>query len=171
MACLAPCTFQSVSLAGATFGGASVDPESQRCNQDLKELYRERGLGPWLRARWMATPPDIFRGARQHPELFARLEAVVARHRFSELRSGALRAITEQPQSRRAMSSIRSALLLLVGEHEMSTFKRHAELIRRAVPGAERSHIPDAGHLCLLERPEACAESLREKLVATICGV
>jgi pimeloyl-ACP methyl ester carboxylesterase len=62
------------------------------------------------------------------------------------------------------LQSVQSAILLLVGEHELPAFKRCAELIRRAVRSARRVYLPEVGHLCMLERPQECASLIAEHL-------
>jgi pimeloyl-ACP methyl ester carboxylesterase len=64
---------------------------------------------------------------------------------------------------------VKTSLQLFVGEQEMEAFKRSAEMIRRAVPGARRVYLEHTGHLGLLEDPVTCAQRIREALVAD-CG-
>jgi len=143
-------------LASPALGGGPQDPESAACNLELIRMASERGLGSWIFDRWMSVPPRIFEGAARRPEVFAALRATVAGHSFRELSTGEMRSAL-QPLQERELGKIDAAVCVLVGEQDMPTSKRTAELIRRGIPGAQRHYVGDAGHLCLLERPDECA--------------
>lgn len=155
---------RSVTLASPALGGGPQDPESMQCNLELQRLAKEQGLGPWLIERWMACPPRIFEGARRDPALFQRLQQVVTRHRFEELNTGVMRELTAATQSPKSLAKLGVPVLLLIGEEDMESFKRTAELLRRAVPRCKRRYIDGAVHMALLERPEPCAELIRKFL-------
>jgi 2-succinyl-6-hydroxy-2,4-cyclohexadiene-1-carboxylate synthase len=156
-----PDAFDLLALGSPVLGGGPVDPASMTCNLELLRLHRERGPGPWLRERWMSCPPDIFRGARAHPALFARLERVVERHSWAEMASGAMAQLSDTTQPPADLARIRARTLVLVGEEDMASFRRSAELIRRAVPHCRRLYLPECGHLTVLERPERAAPLLQ----------
>ncbi|MFF9338801.1 alpha/beta fold hydrolase [Streptomyces sp. NPDC014773] len=50
--------------------------------------------------------------------------------------------------------------LALVGDQDLVTPAAHTEAIAEALPGAELVVVPDAGHLVMLERPEAVTDAL-----------
>src|SRR6266508_579584 len=100
---------------------------------------------------WMRWPPDIFKGAARHPDLWKTLRAVVDRHRWEELSDQRMRPLVTHPQPPDDLCRVRAATLIVVGEDDMPSFKRCAELMRRAIPAAERVYAPGAGHLSLLE--------------------
>ncbi|MFC7218902.1 alpha/beta fold hydrolase [Streptomyces polyrhachis] len=50
--------------------------------------------------------------------------------------------------------------LVLVGEKDLVTPASHSEVIAAQLPDAEHVVVPEAGHLVLLERPEAVQEAL-----------
>ena len=156
----APERYDALVLASPGLLGGPVDPESATCHLELLELARSRGLGPWLAERWLSVPPAIFAGARRHPRLFARLEAIVRRHRFEELLAERMAALATSVRDPRDLRRIRSRVALLVGEDDMPAFKRTAELLRRELPDARRLYVAEAGHLSLLEAPETVAATL-----------
>lgn len=53
-----------------------------------------------------------------------------------------------------ALAAITVPTLVIVGEHDQIP-RRHTELVARAIPGAELVIVPDAGHPCAAERPDA----------------
>ncbi|MFE1269572.1 alpha/beta fold hydrolase [Streptomyces sp. NPDC058757] len=50
--------------------------------------------------------------------------------------------------------------LALAGDQDLVTPASHTEAIAEALPGAELVVVPDAGHLVMLERPEAVTDAL-----------
>ncbi|MCS0637138.1 alpha/beta hydrolase [Streptomyces sp. LP05-1] len=67
-------------------------------------------------------------------------------------KAGALRVFTEVP------------VLALAGEKDLVTPSSHTEAIARLLPDAELVLVPDAGHLVMLEHPEAVTGRLAELL-------
>lgn len=163
----APGRFRSVILASPGLAGGPLDEEAATCNQELMALARERGIGPWLAARWMSVPPRIFAGVPRGSALFRELEAVVLRHAWWGLLTPAYAGFQQTPQSPLRIARIGSPVTLLLGEEDMPAFLRAGELIRRSAPQAVRRMVPGACHLCLLERPETCAGLIRAAVAAT----
>jgi pimeloyl-ACP methyl ester carboxylesterase len=157
MAIEAPRAFTTVTLSSPAVGGAGNDPRAQSRHRELMSLCRERGPGPWMTALWMTWPPDIFRGASAHPALWRTLEAAIDRHTWAEMRDPRLLSVTNHPGQIHDLERIRASVLVLVGEHDMPAFKSSAELLRRGVSRCRRVACAGAGHLCLLEAPEAMA--------------
>lgn len=155
----APGTFASLALGSSAVAGGPTDTDAATRNLQISHLYRERGAGRWLGELWMHSPSDIFKGATRHPALWNALAEVVGRHRWSELATNQMDQLT-QPSQLSRLPSIVCPTLLLVGEDDMATFKRCAQLLWRALPECERIYVPSAGHLGLLEAPAAVAPSL-----------
>jgi pimeloyl-ACP methyl ester carboxylesterase len=161
-ACDAPERYASIALASPGLAGGPLDAEAGTCNLELMALARERGVGPWLAERWLAVPPQIFAGARARPELFAALERVVARHRWSELLDGAMAPLQAAVQTTESLARIRAPLTIVLGDDDIDAFKRCAHLIARAVPRTRRVYLDETGHLSILEDPDAGAAALAE---------
>jgi len=164
MAIARPRGFSSLVLASPALAGGPEEDSAQARNIELERLYRARGPGAWMTERWMTSPPDIFRGAAAHSELWARLRATVERHSWSELRDMEMQGLARDPQRPQDLERIEARTLVLVGEDDMPAFKRIAELVRRSIPGCERVRVAGAGHLCLLETPEEAAPLIRRHL-------
>jgi pimeloyl-ACP methyl ester carboxylesterase len=163
-AILAPEAFATLTLASPALGGGPEEPSAQTRNLALIRMHRERGCGAWLGDLWMRAPPDIFTGAARNPALLAELREVVARHRWAEMADGSMKRILGVSHRAKRLAAIRAATLVLVGEDDMASFARSAQLIRRGVANARVLRIPDAGHLCLLERPAECAATVAAQL-------
>ena len=161
-----PGELTTVVLASPALGGGPQDPESLSCNVELVRMAAERGLGPWLHERWMATPPSIFAGLAKHAAPFAAVRQIVQRHSFRELTTGRMRDLTASAQGPRELVRIDANVLVLVGEDDMEAFKRIGELVRRAVPRCTRRYAEGSGHLCLLERPDLAAGHIESFLRA-----
>jgi pimeloyl-ACP methyl ester carboxylesterase len=161
-----PQFFTTLILASPGLGGGMQDSHAQSRNLELIKLYRQQGRGSWLTEKWMQSPPDIFKGAAQHPQLWQELQQLIEQHSWQELQDNRMNAITNHQQSKTAISQIQSATLLLIGENDMASFKRNAELIRRAIVTCDRQYIANTGHLCIIESPSAVASLINQHLCA-----
>jgi pimeloyl-ACP methyl ester carboxylesterase len=161
-----PQRFRAAVLAAPALPGGPQDQDTADCNQELLRLYRERGVGPWLAERWLAQPPAIFEGARRSAPLFAEITAVVGRHTWGELGLPPIAARADSALVRR-LRAVSAQTLLLLGEEDLPSFVRTAELLRRELVRSEIFWVRGAGHLALLERPEACAALIRRQALST----
>jgi pimeloyl-ACP methyl ester carboxylesterase len=161
-----PESFRSLILCSPPVGGGPQDPAARTRNLELARLYSERHAGPWMTALWMQWPPDIFKGAAHHAELWSQLQSVIDRHSWAELTDSRMQGLTVYPQQVRQLGRIRASTLVLVGEEDMPAFKRCAELLRRAIPNCERIYWPGAGHLALLEAAGSVPGTLEAHLRA-----
>ncbi|MEJ7702383.1 MAG: alpha/beta hydrolase [Geodermatophilaceae bacterium] len=60
------------------------------------------------------------------------------------------------------------ATLILCGDDDRTTPKAHSELLAEKLPGSELVIVADAGHLALMERPDAVNEHLKDFLPALL---
>jgi pimeloyl-ACP methyl ester carboxylesterase len=149
-----PTAFATLVLAAPALGGGPQEEEVGRRYAELSQAYRTHGFGPHLRARWMQSPPNLFKGAEDRPELWEQLWLLVGRHAWWELADDAFGKLGNHPQTRSQLKQIAARTLVLVGEQELRAFKRCAELVHRSIPVCRRIYIPAVGHLCMLEDPE-----------------
>lgn len=73
-------------------------------------------------------------------------------------------AIVGRVDSRPMLGDIRCPTLLLVGEADTLTPPERAVEMASGIAGARLVRVPDCGHLCTLERPEAVTQALLEWL-------
>ncbi len=154
----APNAFASLILGAPALGGGPQDPMAKIRYLELVKLFRGRGPGPWMTELWMASPPDIFKGASVQPHLWQELTDVVNRHSWSELADGSMQRLTTFPQTVDTLRRICASTLILVGEEEMSAFKCTAELLQRAISTCESVCLLKVGHLCMLEAPDVAGK-------------
>ena len=155
-----PQAFSSVVLGAPALGGGPQDADARRIYERVVRGFERNASSSELRLTWMADDSPIFRGLEECRERWDRVAAIVDRHSWRELAVGGLFRLTSHLQKQADLARIESRVLLLVGEQEMPAFRRSAELIRRAVPSAQRVYLPDAGHLCMLQAPERAAASI-----------
>lgn len=151
-------------LAAPTLAGAAGAPGAGERYRDLRMLFRTFGTGDHLTEEWMRSPPDIFRGTDARPEVRSRIREVVSRHRWDELDNGAMWRLNQHVQRADDLAGITARLLCVIGEQDMPAFQDNAETLRRNVPGSRIHRVPAAGHLPLLETPEAVAGQVAEHL-------
>jgi pimeloyl-ACP methyl ester carboxylesterase len=163
-----PDCLDALVLAAPTLAGEADDPPARARYLLLRALYPQLGPGPQLADVWMADPPAIFTGLRRHPEAFAAVRAVVAAHSFAELATGAVRRLTDGDHGPQRLATLRTPVLLVVGDEDMPRFLGSADLLERSAPDVERVTVGGAGHLPLLERPEECAASLERFLARRV---
>jgi pimeloyl-ACP methyl ester carboxylesterase len=162
----APGRLRSLALGAPAVAGAPTDPGSEVRYSQLGELYARFGAGSHMTQLWMSSPPGIFRSARAHAGLWAELRAVIDRHGWRELADGAMRSLSAHVQRDADLRRIEASTLVVLGEDDMPAFRYSAALVARTVQGCRAMLVPDTGHLCLLERPEAVAPLIDRHLRA-----
>jgi pimeloyl-ACP methyl ester carboxylesterase len=146
-----PQAFRTLTLGAPALGGGPQDAEVGTRYEELARMYRAGGFTTDLRQLWMQSPPNIFKGAEDRPELWERLRRIVGRHPWWELEDGSYSRLSNHAQTKNELQKVRASTLVLVGDNELAPFKRCAELIRRSIPDCRRMYIPAVGHLCMLE--------------------
>jgi pimeloyl-ACP methyl ester carboxylesterase len=158
-------------IVGApTIAGAPPEPGTGDRYRELAVLYRLAGPGEQMAELWMRSPPDIFRGTERHPQLRASLRKVIAGHGWDELATGAMYSLSRHSQPADVLRGIRAATLVISGDEDMPSFIRNAELLRRVVAGCRVLSLAEAGHLSLIERPEAAADAIAAHLRDPVAG-
>jgi pimeloyl-ACP methyl ester carboxylesterase len=163
-----PDAFSTLALGAPALGGGPQDRRAQAINIDLTRMFRERGSGPWLSDLWMSPHSGIFAGIARQPLEWSRLRRIVADHQWPELADGRMQHLTMHHQQPWQLDKIGAATLVLVGDEDSETFKRSAELIRRAIPRCRRVYLERTGHLTILERPETVHALLDDHFRATL---
>jgi pimeloyl-ACP methyl ester carboxylesterase len=125
---------------------------------ELLTLARERGMAA-MAERWvqgMVWPPRL--GERLLVDgiidMFARSTAAVF--------AAQVRALLARPDADGLLERIRCPALVLSGaEDSWAPASRHVEMAAK-IPGAQLTLVPQCGHMCTLERPEAVTRALVE---------
>jgi pimeloyl-ACP methyl ester carboxylesterase len=153
-----------VVLAAPAIGGAPEEAGTRERYLQLLALHRMRASGADLAGAWMQSPPDIFRGTEAHPPLHDAIRAVVTRHRWAELGDATMRSLVRHVQTDGELASIRGALTVLFGAHDLPSVRTNVERLRSAAPRCTVHEIAGTGHLCLLERPDLAAPIVAAQL-------
>jgi pimeloyl-ACP methyl ester carboxylesterase len=122
----------------------------------LLAIARERGMAA-MAERWvqgMVWPPRLSDAelVRSVVEMFARKSPAVF--------AAQIRALLARPDATPLLGGIRCPALVLCGaEDSWSTAAGHRE-IAAAIPGSRLVLVPECGHMCTLERPQAVTRAL-----------
>ena len=175
---LAPCHFVGLSTGG--FVGmrmALADPEHFRSltlmdtsagsesgvtgfkNRILLLLLRTIGLRPLLGTAMKTMFGPVF---MKDPDRGDERELWRARMADNDpkalIRFG--KAILGRDDVLDRMGEIRIPTLVVAGADDRAVPVKHARELAEAIPGAELSLVPDAGHLCTIEQPDAVGDLL-----------
>jgi pimeloyl-ACP methyl ester carboxylesterase len=161
-----PDDFASLTLAAPGLAGGPHEADVEARYLELATSYRRRGCGPHMTELWMQSPPDVFLHVNRRPALAADLRRVIDRHRWEELEGFGTRALTAPRQEPAAIGRVTASTLLLIGEDELPAHRACAAIIAGALPACEIGMIRGAGHLALLEEPEAAASAIEPHLAA-----
>jgi pimeloyl-ACP methyl ester carboxylesterase len=157
-----PSAFETLTLAAPGIAGGPVERSVGVRYMQLHDLYRQRGPGPWMTELWMRSPPETFAGSSE--SLHARLATLIDRHRWREFDDPdfGIGGFARHPQNPGLLAASSARLLILVGQHELSAFRRTAHILHSIRPDARVVELAGAGHLCLLHVPAQSARLLVE---------
>jgi 2-succinyl-6-hydroxy-2,4-cyclohexadiene-1-carboxylate synthase len=153
-----------LAIAAPTIAGAEPAAGVIARERQLALLYRMTGPGPQMTKLWMTSPPDIFRGAQDHPGLQGRLREVINGHSWAEVGNGAMRSLGGHAHTDEELGRISAATLVVIGDRDMPAFRANAARLVAVVPDCTLVTMLNAGHLCLLERPGQVAGALAAHL-------
>ena len=98
------------------------------------------------------------------PQTSARLTELAAR-RMAETRPSVLNGdflACDEFDVRERLGELHQRTLVLCGADDQMTPVRHAQFLANGIPNATLKIIPDAGHMVMLEQPQAVATALGE---------
>ena len=133
-----------------------------RGRHELLDIARSQGMAA-MATRWvqgMVWPPRL--GERPLidgiVDMFARSSAAVF--------AAQIAALLQRPDASALLAQIRCPALVLCGEDDSwAPAARHRDMAAR-IPGASLALIPECGHMCTLERPEAVTHAMQEWFAA-----
>ncbi|WP_336209449.1 alpha/beta fold hydrolase [Nonomuraea sp. LPB2021202275-12-8] len=158
-----PDVVRTLAVAAPGIAGTPAEPGTDTRNRQLRLLASIGGSGEQLTDLWMSSPPDIFAGTLDHPEVRERIRETILRHGWAELPTGGMRGLLSHRQTEADLRRITARTLVVTGTRDMRAFADNAATIAGTVPGAQVIEVA-AGHLPLLERPEAVAGALARHL-------
>ena len=110
-------------------------------------------LAPAIAARWL-TPGY----AAEHPELVARLEAMIAG--ADDDGYAACAEVVAAVDLREDLARITSPTLVISGQEDLALPPAHQQLIADGIPGARLLTLSPGAHLANLEQPQRVTEAL-----------
>lgn len=135
--------------------GNSLDVPHQR----YRRLAQTEGLDAFRR-EW--GQHALVRLRTSDPEAHALLSRMIARYPGVDLTDAAADAGSKG--LRQGLESVQRPALIVSGEFDLDSRKRFAGQLAMQLPQAECVEIPDAGHLCNLDNPDAYNDALRRFL-------
>lgn len=147
-------------LAGLMLLDTRAEPDSEEGRQRrYAAIERIRAEGPagYLEefARLVVSPKTL----ASRPETMAEVRRLMEGARPDALAAG-LRAMAERPDSTPLLGTVAVPTLVVVGEDDKATPVESSRAMAASIPGAELVIIPDAGHMCNVEQPEAFTAAL-----------
>lgn len=151
----APETVRALVLADTR---AAADTSEGRANRrsTLALVDREgsSGVARELPSKYLGAATRELR-----PDLEASVRRIIKQQSPAAIRGAVVRLI-ERPDSTPLLSTIQVPCLVIVGDEDTVTPPDEARGMADAIPAAELSVIPGAGHLSNLEQPEAFGAAL-----------
>jgi 3-oxoadipate enol-lactonase len=77
-----------------------------------------------------------------------------------------MRSLVSHVHTDADLGRVTAATLVITGDQDMPAFLANASRLAAVVPRCDRLSVPEAGHLCLIERPDEVAGPLRAHLAA-----
>ena len=157
-------------LAGVPLGLPKLLPRASI----LPALANAAKLTPGVIDRARGAAGDIaylltrrygFAGAEPSPAVVRYVERMNARTSV-EVIAGYVKTLYEHRRYRALEALRHTDVLVVAGDADVFTPLSHAEEICRLLPDATLLVLPNAGHMALLEYPDAVTEPLRELIVA-----
>jgi 3-oxoadipate enol-lactonase len=126
-------------------------------------IARSQGLIAGLTA-WLGDP--LFAPAFAVPGLGERLRSIVLDYPGHGWLGPMASPVPPGPPEAARLCEVAAPTLVVVGEHDLPDFRRIADVLATAIPGARMAVVADAGHLVPLEQPDRFAALLTEFLQA-----
>jgi 3-oxoadipate enol-lactonase len=127
-------------------------PEKKAGRNQEAEAIQTKGVQGVAEDMSVKLTPDA--------KLQARLKAVILRQRPEGL-AGALRAMAERPDSSMLLPGCVFPIVLVHGLVDILIPVDRARSVKAAMPTAHLAEIPGAGHMPMMEAPQATAEALK----------
>ena len=126
--------------------------------QELLQIACERGMAQ-MAARWVQ---GMIWGPRLHETALVATVIEMFVRSNPETFAAQIRALLARPDASALLPGIRCPTLVLCGEQDnWAPADRHREMAA-SIPGAQLVLVPECGHMCTLERPEAVTRALLE---------
>lgn len=135
-------------------------PEGKAKREATITQTQAEGTGPLCEAML----PNLLSKAthEQRPDLVSRVRGLMDASPAGVI--DGVRALRDRPDARPGLGAIAVPTAVIVGEHDAITPPPLAEALAAAIPGAQLTVIPGAGHLPSIEAPQPFEAALRALL-------
>ena len=162
-----PDYFKSITLGAPSMAGGPQDQEMTQTYSKLIFMHKMLGRSDAIHQVWLNSP--AWKGIESRPGLKDTLTVLVKNHSWAELDSfDLMKQFFFPPQQVSDFQHIRTAINVIVGEHEMPAFKEVAALIAENAQNVTLSDLPGAYHLCMLQKPEEAAKLVEKNLMCPV---
>jgi len=125
---------------------------------ELLRLAREQGMAA-MASRWVQGM--VWKPRLDDAPLITSIVDMMARS-SAEVFAAQIRALLARPDAAALLPGIRCPTLVLCGQDDSwAPAPRHREMAAN-IPGSRLVLVPDCGHMCTMERPEAVTRALLE---------
>ena len=156
---LEPQRIRALVLADTRAGADSAEAKNAR--QALAARVLKEGAGAVVDDM---MPKMVSAHTRtEQPDVVVKLKTMME-STSRETMAAALRGMADRPDSHASLRDIAVPTLVIVGEDDVITDRGEAQLLARAIRGAQIEVIPAAGHVSNLEQPAAFNAALRRFL-------
>ncbi len=122
----------------------------------------QQGWNEKTQSMWLQVP--LLRLQKTSPQHQALVEAMVRDYCGDQLVNPAIGPQYGQPPTLERLSALQVPVLVLTGKQDEESIQRIARLIAQKAPRAQWKTLPQAGHLCNLDRPTAFNRTVRSFL-------
>jgi pimeloyl-ACP methyl ester carboxylesterase len=136
-------------------------PDTEEATTNRRRLIALAQKGKFIEAIEQTFPRSVHADNKDSSDLYA-IHRAMAETNGPEVFERQQEAIIARPDSRPDLARIKVPTLIVVGEGDQITPPDAAEEMHKGIAGSRLVTIPRAGHLALLEQPEAVQSAMRE---------
>lgn len=136
-------------------------PDSEEATANRRRLIALAQKGKFIEAIEQTFPKSVHAENKDRSDLYA-IHRAMSETNGPEVFTRQQEAIIARPDSRGDLARINVPTLILVGDGDQITPPEAAEELHKGIASSRLVIVPRAGHLALLEQPEAVQAALRE---------
>ena len=139
----------------------SARPDTEEATANRRRLISLAQKGKFIEAIEQTFPRSVHPDHKDRSDLYA-IHRAMAETNGPEVFVRQQEAIIARPDSRGDLAGIAIPTLIVVGDGDQITPPDTAEELHKGIAGSRLVVVPRAGHLAVLEQPEAVQDALRE---------
>lgn len=141
-----PAAVRTFTLADALFAGFHFTG-TDAGTDTLWETAREKGI-PAAKQEWIAS--GYFKPLHEQPTILAKVEAIVSNYSGWHFLNNNP-AVSPEPRADGRLGEIKVPTLIVIGERDISDFRKMADIMEQQIPGAHKIVLPRVGHMSNME--------------------